>query len=411
VAPVKLLTNKELRAFEIGNGDRTGYDGTVRLLLDYRPALTTRTGAGEWIHQMALALLNAGRTHPAVDVTLFSSSWKDRPSRASVAELSGARWIDRRVPVRVLNFTWHRLEWPPVELLAGASFDLVQSPHPLLLPSRSAAQAVTIHDLDFLRRPDEARGEIRRDYPALVHQHARRADLIIVPSQYTAGEVSRTLGVAPERVFVCRPGAPGWARPLGDDRPAARDGYVLFLGALGARKNIGRLLDAYAMLRSRRPDVPKLVLAGKQPDPQADWLAALYRPPLAGHVEMPGYIPDDRRPRLYAGARILVIPSLEEGFGLPALEAMALGIPVVASARGSLPEVLGGAGVLMNPEDVSEMAAAIERALYEPGLAAAMTRRGLDRAKTYSWENSVSELIGRYRDAIARRNVRHPHNP
>ncbi|HET6956109.1 MAG TPA: hypothetical protein VFI56_05990, partial [Vicinamibacterales bacterium] len=112
----------------------------MRVLIDYRPALRERSGSGEYTHQLAKALLTSrtGASRPrAIDVTLFSSSWKDRLT--PVSELAGAAIVDRRVPVGLLNLAWHRLEWPPAEMLAGAPFDVVHSPHPLLTPARHAA--------------------------------------------------------------------------------------------------------------------------------------------------------------------------------------------------------------------------------------------------------------------------------
>ena len=158
--------------------------------------------------------------------------------------------IDRRVPVGLLNLAWHRLGWPPAETLTGGAFDVTHSLHPLLLPSRAAAQVITIHDLNFLTHPERTRAEIRRDYPALARAHAHRADRIIVPSQFTAGEVERRLGVPADRISVCSPGAPDWT-----PRDAAPDGgYVLFFGTLEPRKNVGGLLDAYeTLLLARAP--------------------------------------------------------------------------------------------------------------------------------------------------------------
>jgi hypothetical protein len=153
----------------------------VRILMDYRPALRHRTGAGEYAHRLATAL-QARLSVPDV-LTLFSSSWKDRLASDVVP---AARRVDARVPVSVLNLAWHRLEWPPVEWLSGP-VDVVQSMHPLLLPARSAAQFVTIHDLYFLERPDQTTAEVRRDYGALAARHALRADGVIVPSEYTKG--------------------------------------------------------------------------------------------------------------------------------------------------------------------------------------------------------------------------------
>ena len=177
----------------------------MRILIDYRPALRQRTGVGHYVHGLATAL--AARPPSDDSVTLFSSSWKDRLAPAAVA---GARQIDARVPVSVLNLAWHRLEWPPVEWLAGPA-DIVQSMHPLMIPG-GAARFVTIHDLYFLDRPDHASAEIRRDYPALAADHARRADGIIVNSEYTKGQVVERLHVAADKVTVCRPGRPEWPR-------------------------------------------------------------------------------------------------------------------------------------------------------------------------------------------------------
>ena len=147
----------------------------MRVLIDYRPALRARSGVGEYVHQMARAL---ALHFPHDSLTLFTSSWKDRPAPTLGAELHAAV-VDRRIPVSVLNYLWHRREWPPVERLAGR-MDVVHAAHPLLIPSRHAAQIVTIHDLFFLDHPARVRDEIRRDYPQLAPDHARRADAIIL---------------------------------------------------------------------------------------------------------------------------------------------------------------------------------------------------------------------------------------
>jgi hypothetical protein len=155
----------------------------VRIAIDYRPALRARTGVGEYIHQVAAALAKAGRD----DITLFSSSWKDRLAQSVAAELPHVRLVDRRIPVRALNLAWHRLEWPSIEGLTSREFDIAHSPHPLLLPSLQAATVVTIHDVHFLSHPERTSREIRRDYPGLAADHARRADRIIVSSHFAAG--------------------------------------------------------------------------------------------------------------------------------------------------------------------------------------------------------------------------------
>jgi glycosyltransferase involved in cell wall biosynthesis len=371
----------------------------VRVLLDYRPALRQRTGVGEYTHELAKALLAAfpaGASGASLELMLFSSSWKDRLVLPE-GELAGAARIDRRVPVSVLNRAWHRFGWPPAELLTGRRVDVTHSLHPLILPSRAAAHVVTIHDLDFLAHPERTRAEIRRDYPALVRDHAHRADRIVVPSRFTAGEVERQLGVPADRISVCSPGAPDWTprAPLPPDH-----GYVLFLGTLEPRKNVGGLLDAYERLIATRT-VPPLILAGRAAAGSEPWLERIARAPLAGIVRHVGYVEPSERRAMYAGARLLVQPSFDEGFGLPVLEAMTLGVPVVAADRGALPEVLGDAGLLVDPDAPDQLAAAIARMMDDAAYAAACAAKGPMRARHFQWDLTARHVYEAYRQAIA----------
>src|SRR6266508_3245951 len=179
----------------------------MRIVVDYRPALREPTGVGEYMHNLVGAYAHL----PAAagdDVSVFTSSWKDRPIAERVAEL-GTGVLDRRVPVRVLNYMWHRLEWPPIEVLSVRA-DVIHAAHPLLIPSLRAAQVVTVHDLYFLAEPDSTRAEIRRDYPELTPGHLRRADAIVTNSRYTASLIKRTFGVPDSSVYICSPGPPVW---------------------------------------------------------------------------------------------------------------------------------------------------------------------------------------------------------
>jgi alpha-1,3-rhamnosyl/mannosyltransferase len=313
--------------------------------------------------------------------------------------LSRATAIDRRIPVALLNFAWHRAGWPPAEVVASRALDVTHSLHPLLLPARRAARVITIHDLNFLTHPERTRAEIRRDYPKLAAQHARRADAVIVVSPFTAREVQQKLEVPADRISICPPGAPPW-RP----RPTApADGYVLFFGTLEPRKNVGGLLDAYESLAARRRNLPPLLLAGGATDAARPWLERIERPPLQGLVRHIGYVDPANRYALYENARLLVQPSFEEGFGLPVLEAMTVGLPVVAANRGSLPELLNGAGALVEPDDPVQMAAAIERFLDDRSLATEAGSRGVQRASQFSWDRTAECVYDTYRKAIARR--------
>jgi glycosyltransferase involved in cell wall biosynthesis len=364
----------------------------VDILIDYRPALRQRTGVGEYVHGLATSL--AARLDRGDSLTVFSSSWKDRLARSSVP---GAHHVDARIPVRLLNLGWHRLEWPPVEWLAPPR-DIVHSLHPLLIPSRSAAQMVTVHDLYFLDRPEHASAEIRRDYAALAQTHVRRADGVMVNSKYTGRQVVERFGVDAARVSVCYPGRPSWSPRTEPSRP----GPILFLGTVEPRKNLARLVEAYAAVLNRHPDAPDLVIAGRTLMSREEILrAAKSSGPDEARVKFLGYVDEHERQRLLREASMLVLPSLEEGFGIPALEAMTLGIPVVASDRGALPEVVADAGILVNPEDVRGLADAIERLLADANLRRSLSATGIERAKHFSWDTSAAVLYDAYRAAVA----------
>lgn len=373
----------------------------MRALIDYRPALRHRTGVGEYAHQLATAitplLLAKGGS-----LSLFSSSWKDRLAPGVVP---GARQVDVRVPVRLLNRAWHQWGWPPVEAFAGR-VDVAHSMHPLLVPARGAAQVVTIHDLYFLDRPESAAAEIRRDYPSLTPSHARRADAVIAVSNYTAQEVRARLNIPADRVSVCPPGAPAWQPRdlslIGRSQP----GPILFIGTIEPRKNVGVLLAAYRKLLVLDPGAPPLVMAGGVSAECASLLAELDEPPMADRARHLGYVTDSERQELYRSASVLVLPSLNEGFGLPALEAMTVGVPVVAANRGALPELLHGVGTLIEPDDADGLARTLRDLLSDPGRAQSSADRGLLRAREYTWTATAKRVMDVYSAAIEHRAAR-----
>lgn len=404
----------------------------MRILIDYRPALRQRSGVGEYIFRLLQALRQV--RHPGDELAVFSSSWKDRVDRH---DLDGIAVVDARIPVRVLNRLWHQREWPPVEMVAGR-FDVVHAAGPTLIPAKHAAQVVTVHDLDFLAHPERTWAEMRRDYGALVQQHVLRADHVVVNSAYTAGEVHQRLGVPLARITVCRPGGLSWTarkaakpglaadeiatgagsgtgagngprgaaalvtgQPVTAGGIALGTGYILFVGTLEPRKNVGGLLESYTRLVQRWPDAPRLVLAGRAVALSKPWLEALTKEPLASKAVHLGYVADSEREALYKGASVLVLPSFNEGFGLPVLEAMTVGVPVIASNRGALPEVLGDAGLLIDPDDPDSLASALERMLTDTALARRLAARGLRRTRLFDWITSARALRSAYDEAVA----------
>ena len=254
-----------------------------------------------------------------------------------------------------------------------------------LLRQLDREHAVSEGRLDLLRIDIVAHGygALERALPALAVKPAVIYDLLVaLQSEYALLQRDvQALGRAPN---------------------VPRGGYFLFVGTLERRKNLGVLLTAYERLLSRNPNVPELVVAGRATEDAAEWLGRMNGPPLAGRVRYIGYVAEAERERLYAGARVLILPSLDEGFGLTALEAMSAGIAVVASERGSLPEVLGGAGTLVDPSDADALSVAIERLLPDEAAAAAGAA-GLDRSRSFRWDEAAATLRRAYADAVARR--------
>jgi glycosyltransferase involved in cell wall biosynthesis len=227
-------------------------------------------------------------------------------------------------------------------------------------------------------------------------------DAVATDSEHARGALVRYLGLRPERVPVVPLGVDGGRfRPVAPEQAravAARYGldgpFVLYVGAYQARKNILALIDAFARVRRERPEL-RLALAGPSP-----WAYPALRERLEGlgsaAVRALGYVADADLPSLYGAASVYVLPSLYEGFGIPVLEAMACGTPVVCSTASSLPEVAGDAALLVDPHDRDAIAAALGRVVSEPGLAADLRRRGLARAGRFTWERTAAGYAALY---------------
>jgi glycosyltransferase involved in cell wall biosynthesis len=198
---------------------------------------------------------------------------------------------------------------------------------------------------------------------------------------------------------LCRPGAP----PPTVNPFIQPPGPILFVGTIEPRKNLPRLSAAYEAVAGRRQEVPPLLIVGKQGDQSAGILAQLRADAAAGRIEYRGYVPDAERQRLYAEASMLVLPSLEEGFGMTLVEAMQAGVPVIASNRGALPEVVGDAGILVDPTSTAGIAAAIERLLDSPDERRQRIEAGRAQAARFSWTDSAKTLLAAYHAALTRR--------
>jgi glycosyltransferase involved in cell wall biosynthesis len=366
--------------------------------LDVRPSLSRPTGVGTYVLGLADRLPPLA---PQDRFHFFSASVKERyPPRSWPPNV---RLVDRRLPVRGLNAVWNRLAWPPLDRLVGAPLDLVHSPTPLLIPCRKGKRIVTIHDLFFLKHPDMVEGEVRRDFVSLVRDHVRRADGVLCVSEYTASETRRLLDVPEEKIAVTPHGVDSTYREAPAE--AAVDetlrrlrlprGGLLYVGSAEKRKNLVTLVMAYMTL-ARRRYLPPLVLAG----PGSDWAQGGSR--VGPQIVATGYLGKSDVRALMAASSMLVLPSLEEGFGLPVVEAMAAGLPVVCSAGSALAEVAGDAASLVDPHDVNGLAHVIERVLEDRTLAEGMRTRGLARSRRFDWGETAARTLAFYRKVLGR---------
>lgn len=369
----------------------------MRVGLDLRPSLSRPTGVGAYVLALARRLPSVA---PEDHFVYFSASLKERyPEREWPAN---ARLVDRHIPVRALNYAWNRLGWPPFEALVSDSLDLVHSPHPLIVPARRAKRVVTLHDLFFLKHPELTQAEIRRDYAPLVKQHARQADGVICVSEHTASEARLLLEIPGEKIAVIPNGVdPAYREPVTAAQVEAvlarrrlPRGAILYVGSEEKRKNLVNLAMAYMGLARRRPGTPPLVLVG----PGQLWAQASIHGP---QIRAVGYLPTAEIRALMAASAMLVLPSLEEGFGLPVIEAMAAGLPVVCSGGSALGEVAGDAAWLVDPLDSGSIARGLERLLDDPSHAAELRRRGLERSRAYDWDRTARETLAFYRRLLS----------
>jgi glycosyltransferase involved in cell wall biosynthesis len=274
---------------------------------------------------------------------------------------------------------------------------------PLLHPRRSV---VTVHDLGYLHEP-QAHRPLDRLYLDLSNRyHVLAAVRLLAISQATKNDLVSRYGVRPERVSVTYLAAAGGMRPVEDPAQVAtvksRFGiagdYLLFVGTLQPRKNLARLVQAFAPVAARQPAL-QLVIAGKKGWMYEEIFDQVRQWGLEGRVVFTGYVAAGDLPALYSGALAFSFPSLYEGFGMPVLEAMACGAPVVASNTSSLPEVAGDAALLVDPTDVNALSAALSRIAGDAALRSDLRARGLVQAARFSWERCARETLAALTDA------------
>jgi len=336
---------------------------------------------------------------PALHYTVFVGA--GRPTPHERMRISRSTLPTDQPPLRIL---WEQLALPVA--LARAGVDLHHGMAFALPLGDLRPAVVTIYDLSFLRYPARFKSTNRLYLSAITRLTARRARRVIVISESTRAEVETLLGVPATRIDVAVPGASHLFRPLPTEQVEAfrrRNGlperFILYLGTLEPRKNLETLLRAFAALPQK--DVPLVLVGGR------GWLyhaieATIEELNLRPRVTMPGYVADEMLPLWYNAATVFAYPSLYEGFGLPLLEAMACGTPVIAADTTSLPEVVGreGAGILLPPTDTEAWSDALDTLLNDDEHRRDLSARGRKRAADFSWQQTALQTVASYHRAL-----------
>jgi len=285
--------------------------------------------------------------------------------------------------------------------------DLFHATEHLLPPLSSIRTVFTLHDLIFLFHPETHKPLNRWFLTLMMPRFLQAADAIIAVSECTKRDAIRFYNIPEEKITVIYEGVSSRFRPADpktvqaiQDKYGLPERFILYVGTIEPRKNLTALLEAYAELRRRLEPPPGLVFTGKKGWLYEGFFRRLRELGLEDKVTFTGYVPDEDLPALYSAATVFAFPSLYEGFGLPPLEAMACGTPVITSSASSLPEVVGEAGILVDPYDVGGLVRAMKRVLMDEGKRKEMRGKGLRQAARFSWEKTARETLKVYRSMV-----------
>ncbi len=370
----------------------------MRIALDATPLLGERSGIGEFVVGLSGGL--AG--YADLELTGFAVTWRGRHLLAGRLP-PNVRPCDRLIPApaKVLHAMWKRVAFPPLEVFIGGA-DVVHGTNAVLPPTRRAAGVVTVHDLVPSLSPGLMEAGFL-PFTELVRKAIRRGAFVHTPSEFVRGQVIELFRADPARVVAVPLGIPTRAgpAPAAGTGPAPRaqaglpERFIAAIGTVQPRKDYPTLLRAFEIV-SARDDSVHLVVAGARGWGYDEFASVLAGLSARNRVHYLGYVGGDERLELLRRSAVLAYPSLDEGFGLPPLEAMAEGVPVVATAAGSIPEVVGEAALLVPVGDEEALAGELLRLLGDEELRDEMVARGHARARLFTWEHTAAGLRDLY---------------
>ncbi len=373
--------------------------GRLAIAFDATPLLLRPTGVGVF----CAGALSALALRPDVEMSAFAVSWRRRRGIDGLLP-RGVSSRQHPMPARPLHWAWGRGTHPSVDWFIGRH-DVVHGSNFVVPPSRSAVRVVSVHDLTVVKYP-ELCSPPTLAFPNLIRRAVDEGAWVQTPSRFVTDEVIADLNVDPDRVRTVPYGVPplpeppaGEERPPPVELPAGCSRYILAVGTIEPRKDYPLLLSAFSALADDHPDVA-LVIVGNDGWGVEQFADALESSPFRSRILRPGYVDDDGLADLFRGAAVLAYPSVYEGFGFPPLQAMQAGVPVVTTAVGSIPEVVGDGALLVESGDRDGLAAALARVLGGGGEIDELVARGRRRSAVFTWTACAAGLADLYGQAV-----------
>lgn len=378
----------------------------MRIILDIESLRHTRTGLTQYTYQLICGLNEILTDDKVVLLNNSLSRGKERKPYLPPIDNSKCQYKNFKISKKLLMPLWHSIGVPRLEHLIGR-FSVYHAPTHNRLPLTRAMKILTIHDLSHKKGAFQSEAftqELNRYFP----QAAKWADIIIADSESTRNDIVEFLHVDENKVVTVHLAASNWARYI-EDKSVIKNirkkygidrDYMLFVGSIEPRKNIANIIRAYNIYSNMQEDALLLVLCGGKGWMNEEIFKEFESSEYRKKIIFTGFVDEDDLAYMYNGASFFIYPSLYEGFGIPILEAMACGVPVITSNVSSLPEVAGDAAILISPRNVEELADSMLRLTNSASLREDMREKGLLQIRKFSWRRCAQETLSVYKSRI-----------
>lgn len=373
----------------------------MRIVIDIQSVIGKKTGVGKYTEGLVKALARLSSSHEFI---LFYFNFR---SRFNGLEVNASNFVNKgvRLPGRIFNFFWKKGSSFSFERLSGKA-DLFHFPNFILRPVKSGKTIATIHDLAFRRFPQYIEKKNLDFLNNNIPRTLAKVNKIIAVSEFTKKELLSFYPLPEEKIRVIHEGVDENFRKIeekGDFERIKRkynlpEKFFLWVGTIEPRKNISGLLQAWAIFKERRQSDCKLVIVGQWGWNYQDFRKELEKLKTSGEIIFTQYVADREMPSIYSLAQVFLFPSIYEGFGLPPLEAMACGVPVITTP--ALSEVVEEAALKVSPENVEEMALAMAKVLENKDLREELIQKGFKQVEKFSWEKAAQQTLNLYEEVL-----------